>query len=348
MDKRYFILTISLAFMLVLSTFFKIFQHPSEFLFSTNGDGLKNYYTVAYYVDHGAGLHFSGMNYPYGEHVAFTDNQPVVSMVLRWYHQHIHPIESVTGVINLWMLLSIVLGAAILFLILRHFGIGKWFSVIGALCIAFMSPQLFRLESHYSLSYIFYFPLVWYLLLKIYDNQRKVIWTCLLLVFLIISGLTHLYFYALSSLFIFVFLIFGFLDALIKRHSLIPYAKISLAFVIASMVILYIIKGVDPITDRPVAPWGIDYYTANLFSTFLPQYGLMRPLPEFLEISLKWEGLSYVGLVGVLLLPMILFRVVRKLIKGKFGLEKFATSNPLIHFVAIRIACLGIFYWFLF
>ena len=47
------------------------------------GDGYKNYYTLAYYLNYDHGAHFSGMNYPFGENVLFTDNQPAVAWCLK-------------------------------------------------------------------------------------------------------------------------------------------------------------------------------------------------------------------------------------------------------------------------
>jgi len=46
----------------------------------TGEDGAKNYYTVAYHIEHDSSYTwFNGMNYPYGEHAVYTDNQPLVS-----------------------------------------------------------------------------------------------------------------------------------------------------------------------------------------------------------------------------------------------------------------------------
>src|SRR5690242_2727885 len=63
------------------------------------GDGYKNFYTLAYYAKFDSGSHFSGMNYPYGENVLFTDNQPVISFLLSqlgkifpWTLDHLHAI----------------------------------------------------------------------------------------------------------------------------------------------------------------------------------------------------------------------------------------------------------------
>ena len=61
-----------------------VFKCPSCHLFVDSADGLKNYFTGAYFVKHdGFGVWSEGMNYPYGEHVVYTDNQPIISMILK-------------------------------------------------------------------------------------------------------------------------------------------------------------------------------------------------------------------------------------------------------------------------
>ncbi|HMU69713.1 MAG TPA: hypothetical protein PKC38_06885, partial [Chitinophagales bacterium] len=51
----------------------KIIFSPNHYLLTTGGDAFKNYYTPAWYVANDKGDRFTGMNYPYGEHVVFTD-----------------------------------------------------------------------------------------------------------------------------------------------------------------------------------------------------------------------------------------------------------------------------------
>ena len=58
--------------------------HPNAYLFAAGGDGLKNYYSAAYYVKYDAGGILSGMNYPYGEVVTFADGQLGLTFILYW------------------------------------------------------------------------------------------------------------------------------------------------------------------------------------------------------------------------------------------------------------------------
>ena len=68
----------------VLFYFYKeVIQHPGNYLFGGGGDAVKNYFTFAWHVKYDESwLHFAGSNYPYGEHVCYTDGHPIVSLLL--------------------------------------------------------------------------------------------------------------------------------------------------------------------------------------------------------------------------------------------------------------------------
>src|SRR5689334_14984678 len=99
------ILTLPAA--IIYHFFTKIFACPACYLYVDIGDGEKNYFTLAWYVLHDKGWHFSGMNYPYGENIIYTDNQPILAMLLRWVHHHIIPLDRhIIGIQNMLLLAS--------------------------------------------------------------------------------------------------------------------------------------------------------------------------------------------------------------------------------------------------
>ena len=55
---------------------------PSRVIPELGGDGIKNTFTYLYQCMYGHGYWFSGMNYPYGEHIVYTDAQPVLVDIL--------------------------------------------------------------------------------------------------------------------------------------------------------------------------------------------------------------------------------------------------------------------------
>src|SRR5688572_29338951 len=103
------LLLILLGLALLLLIFGDVFLHPNQYLFGHIEDGTKNYYTAAYYIKYNSGLWLTGMNYPYGEHITYTDNQPLFAIILNFIQQHISPIADYTiGTFNIIMLLGIL------------------------------------------------------------------------------------------------------------------------------------------------------------------------------------------------------------------------------------------------
>nr|MBP7239999.1 hypothetical protein [Saprospiraceae bacterium] len=195
---------------IVYSYFPKIFACPSCYIYEWTGDGLKNYYTLDYYVKHDSGWHFSGMNYPYGENIIYTDNQPLLAMVMRFVDRHIFSMDRhVVGTLNMLLLLSIYLGVIFTYLLLRRWEVGRWWALGSAVCMTFLSPQLWRLHGHYGLAYVFFIPLLLLLLdLTVREKSKKWLWAGFTALFVIAMSLTHMYFLLLSTVVIFSFMLF--------------------------------------------------------------------------------------------------------------------------------------------
>ena len=83
------LLLVTVTLLLLFLLFGNILIEPNSYLFGAGGDGLKSYYVTSYYVKYDQGLKFTGMNYPYGEHVVFSGNQPMTAAVLRWVEQNL-------------------------------------------------------------------------------------------------------------------------------------------------------------------------------------------------------------------------------------------------------------------
>ena len=82
--------------------------HANETLLGTSPDCFKNYSTSIYHIRHDSLFaEYRGMNYPMGEHVLFTDNQPLLTELLKFYHERIRSIEGrEIGILNIILLLS--------------------------------------------------------------------------------------------------------------------------------------------------------------------------------------------------------------------------------------------------
>ena len=135
---------------MVIWSHFTLLTDPNNFFLRDSGDGFKNYFTVIYHVKHDSTYsHFEGMNYPYGEQVVFTDNQPLVSNTIKFISQNIVDISDHTvGILNYLMLISIVLSCFFLYQIFRKFQIPDIWAVLFAAGIGFMAPQIHRMTGH--------------------------------------------------------------------------------------------------------------------------------------------------------------------------------------------------------
>ena len=99
------VLLLAIPLYIINTSFDKVLKCPSCYLFEDSGDGLKNYFSLSWYVLHDDGLHFSGMNAPYGEHILFTDNQPILAVALRFVHKNIASRDGhIVGIVNILLI----------------------------------------------------------------------------------------------------------------------------------------------------------------------------------------------------------------------------------------------------
>src|ERR1700733_5463679 len=78
------LLIMGAAFCIYFIYFHHVFLNINSILSSITNDSLKNYYTYVYHVKNDSSLfQFAGMNYPFGEHVVYTDCQPALTILLK-------------------------------------------------------------------------------------------------------------------------------------------------------------------------------------------------------------------------------------------------------------------------
>ena len=274
-------------------------MHPNGFLLSNTGDGLKNYFLFGYYLKWDVGLSVTGLNYPYGEHLLFTDSHPLYAGLLNLIDNHLISLSAnAVAFINLAIVGGIVLGVICIYQILRHYHLPSWYAGIVAICVAFLSPQIDRIHGHLSLSYIFAIPLFWWLLLKA-EESRHLKWYMLMLGIGFVMGGTHLYYVGMYSAFLGAYLLVKlffsdgrFKDFLWDHKELIACLIIPLAgFQIFAAL-------TDQVTDRPVAPYGFYAYYATFGSVFLPHFSsLTQFISALFQPRIIWEGRAFVGTI---------------------------------------------------
>lgn len=307
LQKWHFSIFACIAACLILAGWKQTIAHPNDYLFSAGGDAIKNYFTPAWYVRYDEGMHFTGMLYPYGEHVVFTDNQPALTWMINWVDNHVCPVNQYTiGILHIAMLLSFYLGIIFLYKILLHYQMPIWYAAIIALCIGLMTPQSERLWGHYALTYAMFIPVIWWQMIQCQRTQfhwRHMLTTIMLVVFF---GCIHMYYTLIAAMFI------GFYGIAVWVRARSNWKHAVLALVTAALpvvLIMLFIRTTDSVTDRPDSPWGFFRYKATFQTVFIPRNGTFgNQVREIFHLNDgDMEGYAYVGLAGLIFLFVLAF-----------------------------------------
>ncbi len=301
----------SISFLIVFALFYGVeLWDWISFVPGSNEDAFKNYYTLAYHISHdGNPFWFDGMNYPHGEHVVFTDNQPLISGIL-WFLDVILPIGSwISWILPLLLIASMYLGGWLIQKMLRTEGGSPWVTALLGVGIIFLSPQWQRFSGHYSLAHGVVIPLVIFALWK-WNRGEWRLRTTFWIVFL--SGFVHPYFAAMCSLFLVAFLL---LQEIHRPSSDKPTRWLHTLRGAAPVLVFQVIMWItDPVTDRPQQPFGFLDYRATWRSVLLPLKEIFPSSAEpWFEMAgpQSLEGSNYLGLVGIFLGGALLIQVLR-------------------------------------
>ena len=297
---------------LVLCSVFLLMKHQTWVFqanavqLGTGSDGVKNYMTTSWHVWHDkSAVHYDGMNYPFGEHVLFTDNQPVFSSLLQWWSRNVSPLEGrVTGLLNISLLFSIAFGSMVMFFLARKLHMPVWYAALISLGLAFLSPQFNRLDGHFGLSHIFVLPLLLYLLC-VYEERSSRRYQSLLIGMLVwFSAQLHFYFFGVAALFLSLYTVIQILSDFNKRTF---WRRIS-HWVIMVLLPFTLLNGwihwSDYASDRPSVPYGFLVYIGQWEGVFLPYKSW--PLYQFIDQNLvsirpvTGESEAYAGMVVTL------------------------------------------------
>lgn len=320
---------------LVLGCYFPMASNPNGYLFSSEGDGLKNYFTYAYHIKHDSTFsEMEGMNFPYGENFLYTDGHPVLSNTLQVVNSFFPSASDYSvAFLNVLMLLSIVLTFPILFLLLKKFKIDTWLALIFAFAIGLLAPQVFRLQGHLALSYSVAIPLSWIFYINFKESNRKWIW----LFALFLNALFWLFIHAYLGVMIVFFLS---LLSLFEKKWL---AIVSLIFPI--IVFFAALKTTDIHPNRNTDALGFFLYNAELDDVFLPHAGHVKNIIQnslSFKLHQQWEAFSYVGFGFTLIAVfVVLFSLKSRLYSDKKWPVFFANKT-------LNLALLASFFVLLF
>lgn len=312
-----------------------MFYKPNAWLLSDNGDGLKSYFVSVYHIRYDSAYsHTLAMNYPFGEHLQYTDCQPALTNTLKLLNSALPGIaDYFPGILHLLLMAGILGAALLLYDILMMLGIPWRISTLWAIGIVFLSPQVERLQGHYSLAYVFVIPMAIALLMRA-SRKEKPVHGILYALLMVWSGFTHLYFSAFLLLLLLAYTGRK-LSQRTSRSRMSAFYGLPLWSLAAFAGILLFQQFSDPFAGRTAFPYGFLYYKAFPESVFLPlrqSYGaVFHSLSEFRYIT--WEGYAYTGLCAFGITLYFFFRGFRQFIRLKFRQIFHLTSHPLLNYL---------------
>jgi hypothetical protein len=314
----------ALVSLAVLSVFYgNLFDRLNRVCFASGGDGMQSYVNMDYHIRYDSSyMRCNSMNYPYGEHVFFTNNQPPVSNTIKFISENILDISDYTlGILNFIMLFSLVITPVIIYLILTDLGVGQVFASLASVGITYLSPQIDRFGGHFNLAYVCAIPFMILLLIRFFRKPSALL-SAIIALTVLAGALTHFYLYGFFGLLILSFYIaYGLNKQPVFKNNfgwiVHLFLQLVLPFLILQAFYLF-----DQVTDRTSHPWGFLYYRAYPQSIFLP---LNKPYGHFLHrISdfsyIDWEGYAYIGLLAVAATVFTIIRISKKIVMGNYGL----------------------------
>ncbi|HMN05139.1 MAG TPA: hypothetical protein PKD45_05370 [Flavobacteriales bacterium] len=322
MKHRGLWLTLALSVALLAFYFGAVLRSPGQYMFNTAGDGLKNYFSFAWHAEHDTSFTtFSGMNYPFGEHIDYPDAQPLQSNLWRAVAK-VWPgaLQHTVAVVNLMMLFSIVLCAVFLYLIMRELAMPDLVAALFAVLISFLAPQVLRgTQAHYALAYGCAIPSAMWVLLRQWRSSRPWRWAAGMVLLILFWLFTHVYLGFISAVLV---LATGAL-VLVFRAGERRAAWGMVAAPLAAFLLFFLWQQLtDTHTGRTQHPTGFFTYQMT-WST------LLAPDPLFassiwtrfigLPVFRLAEGWNFIGLGTELVVVVVLILLMRGLAKGTAG-----------------------------
>lgn len=317
--------------------FSHLLTHLNTVLYSADGDSLKNYFTFVYHVKNDPGLlEFSGLNFPYGEHIVYTDGQPLLALLLKalpFSHNHL------IGILHALILLSFAITPVILFRIFLLLKLNSTAAFFSSLAIALLSPQMHRLGGHFALAYGCVIPFGILLLLN-YLKTRSGKQVAALFAFNSLLFFVHPYFGLGLSAFCFLSIVLNtLLNYKNNRVTLARFLKLIVIGIAPIVVFKLFMAFTDHHVNRPDEPYGVDIMgaAANAESVFTPSFG---PFSLFLKGVIKsphveWEAFAYIGFFPLLFLIATVFLLPFYLMRLKMRTEITAVFLASCLFLAI-------------
>ncbi len=333
LKNKFLWLTFGVALIVLFYFYHTVLLAPNDFLFSAEGDGIKNYYTYLYHAQYDTQFgHFSGMNYPYYEHVVYTDAHPLFSYLIGQLALANYGV----GILNVLMLLSYPIAAVFIFKIFRQYKVNDWWALAAAVAITFLSPQIFRLTGHFAMSYVFAVPIMWWLLIKSYST-KKWIWSVIISLYMLAFFFTHPY---LGIILAFFSIVFWLVNMVKSRKEILPgIARILIQTALPLVLFQGYISMTDVHVDRLSNPAGFFHYYATWNSLIIPHHGPIREITSFFSLKIgEWETWCYIGFPTIVFAVIIGIQMIR--MRAEFHLKSFLKKELSLFLIAAYLILL--------
>ena len=332
-------------FLLALIAFKDFRLDPDEIIFNTDGDGIKNYYTLLAYVKESpsqeSAFKLDFFNYPFGEYVYTADNTPLFAVPFKWVCHHVIDVSDHTlAIYNGFIILSVIFSGLLCFAVLRRIIGANLISLLLSIILPWTNVQLLRIwRGHFNLSFAFLILLAILLGILWYEqrkNPRQQLLTGTWMILLIWAGfMLHGYYLAIVGAFIAALLFFqGIYQFRLPEGKRSLVAALLVPGLAAACSIGTLMASDGFYNLREAAAGGYDWMEHKVrFWSMLNAYDFINlPFPVFsLQTSYDAENMGYLGTFGLftalgLLLLAIAHKRYRNLLKTH---QKEFFSSPL-------------------
>lgn len=245
------------------------------------------------------------MNFPYGEHVVYTDCQPILSNTLKLL-PFTHPY--LIGILHALLFLSYIITPLILNRLFKLLNLDKLSAFFCSLAVTLLSPQYLKINAgHHALAYGCLIPLS-ILLLFLYLKEKSRVGFFKLLVYHLFLFFLHPYLGLSVSLFALFTLCFY---ELFFSKGLQRFKNLGLAIIISMGPIVFFqlfMALTDHHANRTTEPYGAEVMLENLDGLMAPVFGPFKPMMEalFPNKTQHFEGHSYLGLFSIVMTLVLL------------------------------------------
>lgn len=303
----WFVGSLLIQVLLVLSVFRLLIFNPGEYLTVTHYDGIKSYFSIASFLRQplSDGMLVMGHNYPFGEYMYYTDCTPILTQSLHVLVQAVPSLEPYgLYLYDLFILGGLILSTLLLYLILRPLGLPVWLAVLLSVTLPWLGPQTLRLRvGHTSLSYtpailftVWMLQRLYYAWMQEQPVRKRFVW---LLGGILVASYLHFYYLGvLGVLGGFFFLFWVVEDALAGK----PWGRLALYGSLTLGTALVVTTGSLMLLDgryneRPVASNGYGFLDWKFqFGALFQGYSFNRvrfPLERTAEVP--YESAAYLG-----------------------------------------------------